>query len=151
MMGTKQRMSTGVISDTVNTASRIEGLTKFFGAQIIISESSLFQIEDTKQFTYRSLGKVQVKGKQDVLRIYEIFDGLAADQKNLKTITREDFECGLDRYFEKDFKQAVEFFQQVIFKNPEDRAAHIYNSNAEQYLKEGVAEDWKGELKMEIK
>ncbi len=151
MMGTAQRMSTGVISDTVNTASRIEGLTKFFGAQIIISESSLFQIEDTTQFTYRSLGKVQVKGKQDVLRIYEILDGLAADQKNLKTITREDFESGLNRYFEKDFKQAVEYFQQVIFKNPEDRAAHIYNNNAEQYLKEGVAEDWKGELKMEIK
>ena len=115
MLGTAQRMSPGVISDTVNTASRIEGLTKFFGAQIIISESSLFQLKDSAQFEYRSLGKVQVKGKQDVLRIYEIFDGLSEEQKNLKIITREDFEAGLNQYFEKDFKQAVQSFQKVTF------------------------------------
>lgn len=151
MLGTAQRMSTGVISDTVNTASRIEGLTKFFGAQIIISESSLSRIEDKTQFSFRSLGKVQVKGKQDALRIYEIFDGLPEDQKQLKVITREDFESGLKAYFEKDFQLAMTDFQKVLSVNPGDLAAQIYFSNAEQYLKEGVVEDWKGELKMEIK
>lgn len=151
MLGTAQRMSTGVISDTVNTASRIEGLTKFFGAQIIISESSLSQIEDKTQFSFRSLGKVQVKGKQDALLIYEIFDGLPEDQKQLKVNTREDFESGLHAYFEKDFQLAMTDFQKVLSINPGDLAAQIYFSNAEQYLKEGVVEDWKGELKMEIK
>ena len=151
MLGTEQRMSTGVISDTVNTASRIEGLTKFFGAQIIISEPALMQIRDRSQFEFRSLGKVQVKGKQDVLRIFEIFDGLSADEKNLKVITKADFETGLNSYFDKDFATALTCFQKVLSINPGDRAAQIYCSNAEEYLKEGVAEDWKGELKMEIK
>ncbi|MEP6844817.1 MAG: adenylate/guanylate cyclase domain-containing protein [Panacibacter sp.] len=151
MLGTDQRLSTGVISDTVNTASRIEGLTKFFGAQIIISEPALFQIEDTSQFDFRFLGKVQVKGKRDLLRIYEIFDGLSADEKKIKSDTREDFESGLNSYFEKDFELALIYFQKVLSINCNDLAAQIYYNNAEQYLKEGVSLDWKGELKMQIK
>jgi class 3 adenylate cyclase len=151
MLGTAQRMSTGVISDTVNTASRIEGLTKFFGAQIIISESSLSQIKDSTQFSFRSLGKVRVKGKQDVLRIYEILDGLPEDQKNLKIITNEDFESGLKAYFDKNFQLAMVDFEKVLSINPDDLAAKIYWSNAEKFLKERVSVDWKGELKMEIK
>jgi class 3 adenylate cyclase len=151
MLGTEQRMSPGVISDTVNTASRIEGLTKFFGAQIVISEPSLLKIEDTSQFDFRFLGKVQVKGKQDILRVYEIFDGLSSNQKKIKSNTREDFECGLNSYFNKNFKSAIIYFQKVLSINPSDLAAQIYFNNSEQYLKEGVSLDWKGALKMEIK
>ena len=151
MLGTEQRMSPGVISDTVNTASRIEGLTKFFGAQIVISEPSLLKIEDTSQFDFRFLGKVQVKGKQDILRVYEIFDGLSSNQKKIKSNTREDFECGLNSYFNKNFKSAIIYFQKVLSINPSDLAAQIYYNNSEQYLKEGVSLDWKGALKMEIK
>lgn len=151
MLGTEERMSPGVISDTVNTASRIEGLTKFFGAQIIVSGPSLNKIKDTSQFDFRFLGKVQVKGKQGVLRIYEIFDGLSTNQKEIKSATREDFENGLNSYFDKDFEQAMIHFRKVLSKNPSDLAAQIYYKNSAYDLKNGVPEDWKGALKMEIK
>ncbi len=151
MIGTEQRMSPGVISDTVNTASRIEGLTKFFGAQIIVSEPSLNQIKDTSQFDFRFLGKVQVKGKQDVISIYEIFDGLSTNQKEIKSVTREDFESSLNAYFDKKFEHAMVHFQKVLSKNPNDLAAQIYYKNSEYYFNKGVPENWKGALKMEIK
>ena len=97
------------------------------------------------------MGKVQVKGKQDILRVYEIFDGLSSNQKKIKSNTREDFECGLNSYFNKNFKSAIIYFQKVLSINPSDLAAQIYYNNSEQYLKEGVSLDWKGALKMEIK
>jgi adenylate cyclase len=151
MLGTAQRMSIGVISDTVNTASRIEGLTKYFGAQVIISESTLGRMEDRSAFAYRSLGKVQVKGKHDVLRIYEVLDGLPDAVLRLKMATRNDFEAGLESYFRKEFTQAVEAFRRVLDIHDTDRAAQIYLGNAALFLKEGVDAAWKGELRMEIK
>lgn len=151
MLGTAQRMSTGVISDTVNTTSRLEGLTKYFGAQIIISESSLGQMDDLSAFSIRSLGKVQVKGKHDALMIYEVLDGLPAEDRQLKLATRDNFESGLDKYFRKDFAGALACFRDVLNVNPGDRAAQVYLGNAGAFLEEGVDAEWQGELRMEIK
>ncbi|MGB5404874.1 MAG: adenylate/guanylate cyclase domain-containing protein [Robiginitalea sp.] len=151
MMGTEKRMTPSVISDTVNTASRLEGLTKFFGAQIIISEPALIQIEDLSSFEYRFLGKVTVKGKQDALKIYEILDGLPDKVRELKIFSKRGFEAGLELYFQKDFSEAMARFREVLNVNPDDLAAKIYYQNSQQYRNDGVYENWEGALKMELK
>ena len=151
MMGTEKRMTPSVISDTVNTASRIEGLTKFFGAQIIVSGPSLSKIEDPHQFDFRFLGKVTVKGKIDSLNIYEILDGLPEAVRAMKVGTRADFEAGLNFYFERKFYEAKACFESVLEVNPDDLAARIYVRNSEEYYGAGVAEEWAGALKMELK
>ncbi len=151
MMGTEMRMTPSVISDTVNTASRLEGLTKFFGAQIIVSEPALLQMEDQELFTCRFLGKVTVKGKHDALRIYEVLNGLDAGEFELKARTKRTFEAGLQWYFEKDFSEALARFEEVLRIHPEDAAARIYQQNSMQYMEDGVNENWEGALKMELK
>ena len=151
MLGTEQRMSAAVISDTVNTASRLEGLTKYFGAQIIISEPALLMIADTSEFEFRFLGKIQVKGKQSALKIFEITDGLPVEDRNAKAETRIDFEEGLKCYFNRHFKEAMDSFFNVLASNPKDLAAQVYYRNSEVNLKEGVPEEWEGTLRMEIK
>ncbi|MCO5723275.1 adenylate/guanylate cyclase domain-containing protein [Robiginitalea marina] len=151
MMGTDRRLTPSVISDTVNTASRLEGLTKFFGAQIIVSEPALMQITDLSQFEYRFLGKVTVKGKQDALKIYEIMDGLPEAVRELKTFTKRGFEAGLELYFKKDFSEAMARFNEVLSVNPDDLASRIYFQNSQQYMNDGVYESWEGALKMELK
>ncbi len=151
MMGTAQRMAPGVISDTVNTASRLEGLTKFFGAQIIVSEPVLDRMQDTSEFSFRFLGKVTVKGRKNSLKIYEILDGLPEEIRELKLASRNYFESGLESYFSKDFVHAIVCFNAVLELNPKDLAAQLYLRNSEEYLKEGVLEHWEGALKMEFK
>ena len=64
IIGDEQRMDAATISDTVNSASRIESLSKYYGTSILLSEVSLKKIDNREEFHFRYLGKVQVKGKQ---------------------------------------------------------------------------------------
>ena len=73
VIGDKQRMDAGVVADSVNTASRMEGLTKYFGVSILLSEDVLKQLLDPQDFQIRFLGKVMVKGKQTPFKVYGVF------------------------------------------------------------------------------
>lgn len=73
--GDADRLDATTISDAVNTASRLESLTKEYKAGIILSESSFSQIEDHATFKISCLGDVQLKGKKQFTKIYECFSG----------------------------------------------------------------------------
>lgn len=152
IIGDDKRMDAATISDTVNTASRIESLTKFYGANILISEDSLKGIEDKSPFNLRFLGKVLVKGKQHELGIYECIDGDEPEMLWYKQSTLEDFEKGVKLYFDREFAAAVEVFKdKVLRRNPRDIAAKILLAKAQHLAETGVPEDWTGVEKMESK
>lgn len=67
IIGANDRMDGTVISDSVNLAARIEGLTKEYGVSIIVSESVIEEIESKNIYNYRLLDRVQVKGKREKL------------------------------------------------------------------------------------
>ena len=151
IIGDKKRMDAGVVADSVNTASRMEGLTKFYGAPIIISEDTLSRIDDPGMYNYRFLGKVQVKGKQKAVPVFEITDGDPEDVIELKMKTKPDFEEGLSRYFAKDFTNASVCFKKVLNVNPSDKTATLYLKRSAQLMVQGVPDEWEGVELMESK
>ena len=123
IIGNAERWESTVISDAVNTAARIEALTKVLGAEILVSESS-FQAEGLNaQFETRRLGSFTVKGKTEKIGLREVLSSLPADERALKLQTREVFEAGVDALMEAKVPEAVLAFDEVIRANPRDLAA----------------------------
>jgi two-component system sensor histidine kinase ChiS len=116
-----------VISDAVNLASRLESLTKRFGANILISEYSLQRIENRAAFHVRCLGRVRVKGKIEPVQVYEIFSGEAQRMIELKLETGDRFAEALDLFQRGKFGDAHRLFQEILGINPQDAAAAAYN------------------------
>ncbi|HQV05862.1 MAG TPA: adenylate/guanylate cyclase domain-containing protein, partial [Chitinophagaceae bacterium] len=73
--GDEQRLDAATISDTVNTAARIESLTKYYKAPLLLSSETLAAINRQFTFHIRNLGNVRLKGKHKLLTILECFDG----------------------------------------------------------------------------
>jgi class 3 adenylate cyclase/HAMP domain-containing protein len=70
-IGHENRLETTVISDAVNTAARIESLTKKYGSPVLITGETLQKLEDAGTFTYRFIDRLRVKGKQKWVSVYE--------------------------------------------------------------------------------
>jgi signal transduction histidine kinase/class 3 adenylate cyclase len=142
--GDEQRMDAAIISDTVNTASRIESLSKHYGAKILLSQASVEGIGPDAEFHYRFLGKVKVKGKNHTIDMYECFDGDTKEMAEAKLNTRSTFSAGMKAYFEREFALAAVSFQQTVKAHPQDAVARLFLQKSGHYIATGVPEDWDG-------
>ncbi|WP_420322985.1 ATP-binding protein [Flagellimonas sp.] len=151
IIGDTQRNDPAVISDTVNSASRVEGMTKHFGANIIISEDIINSMDDSSGFNFRYLGKVKVKGKQKAIGIYECIDGDPVESISLKLETKLDYDQGIQLFFGQKFADALVLFEKVLSKNPKDSVTQYFVSQSKKYLSDGVPENWNSMMVMHEK
>ena len=142
--GDMERMDAATISDTVNTASRIESLTKYYQVSILLSDASLAQVKNTEDFRLRPLGKVQVKGKKAPVGIFECFSGNSEEEISKKENTLAAFNNGMKQYLDKSFSDAIDSFTNVINSHPEDHTAEFFIEKATRYIQYGVPENWAG-------
>ncbi len=149
--GDRDRLDATTISDTVNTASRLESLSKYYKANIIVSESSLQQIADRSFFHLRNLGLVQLKGKKEPTSIHECFSGNTEQELRKKMATLSHFNEGVNHYLNKSFDQANKAFQLVVENHPGDQTANFFYSNTKQIIKTGTSENIAGIVEMQDK
>jgi hypothetical protein len=144
-------LDAATISDTVNTASRLESLSKYFGVHILLSKNSLDNIPGPTAYHARYLGQVQVKGKQKPVDVFECFDGDPPADLEHKLVTLADFESGMQHYFGRQFARAIIAFEAVLKQNPADASARLFLNKAAHYIRHGVPEEWMGVEMMEGK
>ena len=149
--GDVERMDAAIISDTVNTAARIEGLSKFYGTSILLTQLCLDDLTDADEFNFRYLGPVKVKGKENFIDLYECIDGDEGGLLDHKLNSMHVFEKGMDLFFKKEFAMAAVTFQEVLKMNTKDHTAKLFLNRAAQLITEEIGDDWKGIVAMDNK
>jgi len=149
--GDENRMDATTISDTVNIASRLESLTKHYSVNIILSDSSLKQIEQKEGFHLRSLGLVQLKGKREAVEIHECFDSNTLPDMEKKLSTLAAFNEGVSFFLNKSFHEANLAFKRVVDTDPSDHTAKFFYRNSRKIIDEGVFENGAGIVAMHEK
>ncbi|MEO7444064.1 MAG: adenylate/guanylate cyclase domain-containing protein [Ferruginibacter sp.] len=140
--GDEQRMDAATISDTVNTASRIESLTKYFRASLLLSKETVDNIKADHFFQLRNLGSVRLKGKNKSLEIIECFDGSEKSIFQKMSATVHLFTRAMELFEAREFEKAVIIFQSILSINPEDLTANHFMERARRHQRDGVSENW---------
>ena len=138
IIGDDQRKDAATISDTVNTASRIESETKSFGASLLLSQSTYDQLPKD-QFHCRALGNVLVHGKSKPVNIYECYNHESPEDILLKQETIDRFNEAVQKYLDQNYRVAKTLFQSVLVDNPRDDVATSFVLRCDKQL-EMIAE-----------
>lgn len=106
----QSHMTNTVIGDTVNSASRLEGLTRIYHIPVVVSESIKDEVmAETARYKFIEIDTVQVKGKTKGKKIYFPFDTNEMDEALLEKYQK--FEEGLKAYYDGDWKAARKIFK----------------------------------------
>ncbi|MEM6423898.1 MAG: adenylate/guanylate cyclase domain-containing protein [Cyanobacteria bacterium P01_D01_bin.128] len=144
MIGEPDRIQPDAVSDTVNLAARLEGMSKVYGASLVISEAVHQRLAKRDRYQLRFLDRVIVKGRRQPVAIYEVLDAEPVHQKRAKQDTLHTFQSGIDAYSDLELALAQQQFDAVLHHNPADKTAQIYRQRVGHLIEYGIPKDWNG-------
>ena len=140
-IGSPQRFNYTVMGDTVNLASRLEGLNKLYGTAVLVSEATYAGARD--RVIGRPVDIVQVKGRSSGVKVYELL-ALVDENDDEARKAAAAAEDAFESYVARDFRRAAACFESMLQHVPGDRVAALLLDRCREFIALPPPADWAG-------
>ncbi|RJP82458.1 MAG: adenylate/guanylate cyclase domain-containing protein [Desulfobacteraceae bacterium] len=147
-IGSSKKLDYTIIGDSVNLTSRLEGLTKTYQCEVIISHETYIHVKDS--ICCRMLDNVMVKGKKKPIVIYEVIDEKQFVNEEALEVIRLT-ETAFQDYCRGRFESSIALYRKILAIRPDDYLSRMFLERCSQYLRNPPPPDWNGAYVMTTK